>query len=252
MSPDLSIITVCKNARASLLKTADSVFAINPEALEWIIVDGESTDGTRSILEQWDMPWIRWISEPDAGIYDAMNKGLQMARGEWVWFLNAGDRIYSKAFPDIFHDIDGTHDIVFGEVLVEGKKGEILGKRSEATPHKLPEKLSRDKFTHGMPVSHQAFIVRREIAPPYSAIRYNYSADLDWMLRILENPRKSLKMDVVSIVEREGATIQNWRQSQWERFRIMGHHFGFLPTILHHAFIVLRRLGFLFKGGSAR
>lgn len=242
MNPCVSVITVCRNALQGLNKTADSVLSQSAENFEWIIVDGASEDGTRNFLEALEKPWINWISEADTGIYDAMNKGLAMARGNWVWFMNAGDRFYDKHTLGLLNNVDDSVEICFGESLVFDSVGKELGPRSSVTPHTLPSNLEKLQFRHGMVVSHQAFAVRRSLAPRYTDKRYKYSADLDWLLTILSKPRKSLNLGTLARIDREGATLQNWRQSQWERFLILAGHFGRLATIKNHFTILGRRL----------
>jgi glycosyltransferase involved in cell wall biosynthesis len=215
--------------------------------LEWIIVDGHSSDGTKSHLESLRDSWIHWISEPDNGIYDAMNKGIRMAKGEWLWFLNAGDVFHEQTAVDQVLKAREDADICFGEILIEEANGKALGLRSEVTPHKLPDKLEKYQFRHGMVVSHQAFVVRSRIAPLYNSDQYRFSADLDWMLNILTDRRESQCLGILARMPRSGATKDNWRQSQWERFLILCHHFGILPTVLGHVMITLRRVAFLFK-----
>ncbi|NDV62448.1 glycosyltransferase [Puniceicoccales bacterium CK1056] len=242
MSPSVSVITVCRNALKDLRKTADSVFLQSADDFEWIIVDGASTDGTGEFLETLDQPWIHTISEPDEGIYDAMNKGLAKASGEWVWFMNAGDCFHDQSSVQKVAQADSNLDICFGESLVYDGKGNNLGPRSYVTPHALPEFLERSQFTHGMVVSHQAFVVKRRLVPTFAHPRYRFSADLDWMLRILAEPRNSVNLGTLARIDRDGATLQNWEQSQYERFLILARHFGTVPTLINHCTILLRRL----------
>jgi glycosyltransferase involved in cell wall biosynthesis len=238
--PAVSVITVCRNAREALLKTRDSINEQTCRDFEWIIVDGDSTDGTVQLLQS--MKGARWISEPDGGIYEAMNKGLKMARGHRVWFMNAGDRLASADSLETVVSAPGDADICYGEALVEDRQGRILGPRSVVTPHKLPEKVEKDVFSLGMVVSHQAFLPRRAIAPMYQADRYRFSADLDWILTILSRPRICLNLGPLARVEREGASLDFWKRSQAERFLILSRHFGYIRTIGNHLQILFRRL----------
>lgn len=242
----VSVITVCKNAKQLLRRTEASVRAQKCSRFEWIIVDGNSEDGTREHLELIDGNWIRWISEPDEGIYHAMNKGIRMAKGEWLWFLNAGDVLCSETVVEMVAKLPQCVDICFGEVVVEGLHGESLGLRSEITPHKLPGNLEKSLFRYGMVVSHQAFLVRRHLAPEYDHKRYRLSGDLDWMLRILSEPKCSCRMGRLAHVSRFGATKENWYRSQMERFLVMCRHFGTVQTVFNHMFVIMRRLSFIF------
>src|SRR5271157_3624714 len=96
MSPKISIITVVYNGEKVLLRTIESIANQTFRDIEYIIIDGSSKDGTVGIIENNNHSITKWISEPDKGLYDAMNKGLRMARGEYVLFLNAGDQFYEK------------------------------------------------------------------------------------------------------------------------------------------------------------
>jgi glycosyltransferase involved in cell wall biosynthesis len=243
-APIVTVITVCRNARTDLLRTESSIRSQADASLEWIIVDGDSTDGTKSYLESLDEPWIKWVSEPDEGIYDAMNKGIRMARGQWLWFLNAGDVFNGESSVAQVMQAPSNADICFGEVIIESE-GNPLGTRSEVTPHTLPGTLEKRQFRHGMVVSHQAFIARRELAPFYDSARFQLSADLDWMLNILSGNRQSCQLGTLARVPRDGATRQYWKKSQWERFNVLRKHFGTLPTILNHIYIILRRMRYL-------
>jgi len=170
-----------------------------------------------------------------------MNKGLKVAKGERVWFLNAGDRFYSSDSIKRVASIPETIDICFGEVILEDEQGQNLGPRSAVTPHKLPQNLQKSDFKTGMVVSHQAFIVRRDIAPNFTTESYRFSSDLDWMLRILSKPKTSLNLGILARAPRAGATMQNWRESQWERFCILADHFGLFHTMMAHFSILIRR-----------
>lgn len=118
--PTVTVITVCYNAKEALKTTMRSVFAQRYDALEYVIVDGASTDGSAELIKQSANKVDHWVSEPDNGIYDAMNKGARQASGEWVMFLNAGDEFASEdVLRRIFeHDIQA--DIVYGDVVKDG------------------------------------------------------------------------------------------------------------------------------------
>ena len=118
--PTVTVITVCYTAKEALKTTMRSVFAQRYDALEYVIVDGASTDGSVELIKQSANKVDHWVSEPDNGIYDAMNKGARQASGEWVMFLNAGDEFANEdVLRRIFeHDIQA--DIVYGDVVKDG------------------------------------------------------------------------------------------------------------------------------------
>ena len=176
-APWLSVITVCRNAGPLLRGTLASLRAQQLEAaLEWVVVDGASTDGSADWLRR-QQPQ-RFVSEPDAGIYDAMNKAAALATGEWLFFLNAGD-----AFADagVLADVaraaaaNPAVDIVFGDVLYVGAGG---------SRRKRFHWVTRRRLLFG-DLCHQAVFVRRALlqrnGPFYASLRWN--ADFDWFVR---------------------------------------------------------------------
>ena len=113
----LSIITINYNNREGLQKTIDSVLAQTWKDFEWIVIDGGSTDGSRELIERFQEHFAYWCSEPDKGVYNAMNKGIAKAKGEYLNFMNSGDTFYEaetlqKAFSE-----ERTADILYGDYL---------------------------------------------------------------------------------------------------------------------------------------
>lgn len=229
--PKVSIITVVYNAADALSKTIESVSGLKYPHVEYIIVDGNSTDGTKSVIEQNYLSITQWVSEPDKGIYDAMNKGLLMATGEYVWFLNAGDTIFDPyVLQNIFAGRENYADLYYGETLIKAQNGDIVGLR-----RKRPSKNLRwTSFRRGMTVCHQSIIVNRSVVPFYD-LSYRYSADFDWVIAIL---RKRISVyntrRIISVFELGGATTNNHTQSLKERFSIMKKYYGLTTTILSH------------------
>ncbi len=239
MSPLFSIITVCYNAADDLQRTILSVNSQTCRQYEHIIIDGASTDHTQAVLDKSVSANRKIVSEPDNGIYDAMNKGLGMAEGDYLIFLNAGDR---------FHDVDtlatyaGLIDennkpgIVYGQTALVDADGNYVGERHLVAP----ETLTYKSFADGMLVCHQSMAVLRLIAPLYNT-RYRFSADYDWSVQCLQHSRKNvytgkIMCDYLS----EGMTTANRRASLIERFRIMSHYYGFFPTLFRHLGFVRR------------
>jgi glycosyltransferase involved in cell wall biosynthesis len=125
MKPKLSIITINFNNLAGLQKTFESVFDQTLQDFEYIVIDGGSTDGSKGLIEKYDDKIDYWVSEPDKGIYNAMNKGVVKATGEYLLFLNSGDNLYSKISlekiePFITNCIE--IDIIYGSLFVVGQK----------------------------------------------------------------------------------------------------------------------------------
>ena len=135
--PLVSVVTVCRNSLPQLRKTIDSVARQTFTDYEHIIVDGASTDGTADYLRQLDSPRLQWTSEPDNGIYDAMNKGTARCRGQWTIFMNAGDTFYqSDTLQQVFTAaIPDDTAVIFGDVYKAGRG--ILQALSPRNAHRM-------------------------------------------------------------------------------------------------------------------
>jgi len=234
-----SIITVTRNAAKALEKTLLSVLNQTYPQIEYIIIDGASTDNTLNIIQQYKSGIHNWVSEPDRGIYDAMNKGLKMATGDYVWFLNAGDVLPHYQVVAYLANIalrNGFPDILYGETDLIDDKGIVFAARRLKTPKTLTWK----SFNMGMLVSHQAFIVQRNIAPEYD-ITYRYSADFDWCIRCMKTANYifNSRQRIVNY-QYEGTTTANRKSSLRERYKIMCHYYGTFPTQIRHLWFAIR------------
>lgn len=232
-APLFSIITVCRNASATIGRTLRSVKEQTCGLYEYIVIDGASTDDTAELVRKAGIRNTALVSEPDRGIYDAMNKGMGRARGEYLIFLNAGDAFHNPGTLQLVADaiMDGDFPgIVYGQTDIVDNEGRRLGARHLTAP----ETLTLDSFREGMVVCHQAFIAYHRITGPYD-LRYRYSADYDWCVRCLQHSRRNEYIPEVLIdYLYEGATTRNRRRSLKERFRIMAHYYGFFPTLWRH------------------
>lgn len=145
----MSIVTVCRNDLQGLQSTADSIsWALSDRSIEWIVVDGGSTDGTPDWLELAPGKNTKWVSEPDDGIYDAMNKGVDLAGGRLIWFLNAGDLSVEEA-PARLDELNSFYPAMhfFGFVLVFQNGREVM---------RSPRRTGY--LWHALPTSHQAIV----------------------------------------------------------------------------------------------
>lgn len=125
----LSIITVNLNNKAGLQKTIDSVISQTFKDFEWIVIDGGSTDGSKELIEKYSEYISYWVSEPDKGIYNAMNKGVRVAQGEYLQFLNSGDSLYSHDTLSLIFNSNPTKDIILGNIISDGKILKGIGSR---------------------------------------------------------------------------------------------------------------------------
>lgn len=242
----ISIITISYNAEAVLLPTLESVKRQTYPQLEYIVVDGASTDGTLSLVASL-LPSARVVSEPDRGIYDAMNKGLCLATGDYIWFLNAGDTLRShdtvERVVEAITKSSLQPDILYGDTMIVDNRWHDLHLRR----HRPPQRLTKKSLQRGMLVCHQAFVVRRAIALPYQ-LCYHLSSDYDWMLRMVARSNEPLFLDQVLVNYLEGGISKRKRwKSLRERFTIMRRHFGLFPTLYHHVTFLFRAVRYHFQ-----
>ncbi len=153
-NPLISVVTISYNAVATIEQTILSVIYQTYKNIEYIIIDGGSTDGTVDIIKKYSDRISYWVSEPDKGIYDAMNKGIDKASGEWINFMNCGDSFYSK---DIIKDIFKLSNYNDIDILY----GDRISVYSFGTLYQMPNQLSyMDKF---FPIFHQSTFIRYSI-----------------------------------------------------------------------------------------
>lgn len=267
--PLITVITVTYNAESTIERTLESVEAQTYPCIEHLIIDGCSTDHTFTHVQRYverndpDRHSIRVVREPDNGLYDAMNKGITLASGDYLVFLNAGDRLHEpttieqivsktdwqgeRVRPNPFGGSLGSsknYAVLYGETDIVDEMGHFLRHRRL----QAPEKLTSRSFLQGMLVCHQSFYVRTDIAraEPYD-LRYRYSADYDWCIRIMRRAEKRrlrflntalILTDYLS----EGLTTKNHRKSLFERLRIMAHHYGWPSALTAHLWFILRAI----------
>ena len=240
-TPRFTFITVTYNAAAVLEDTIQSVITQTYKHLEYIVVDGGSTDATLQIVDRYRHCIQRVVSEPDRGLYDAMNKGMRLATGDYICFLNAGDCLHEDdTVQQMVHSIrEGEWpDILYGETQLVDAEGHFVRMRRLAAP----ERLTWKSFRQGMLVCHQAFYVRHTLLEPYD-LRYRFSADFDWCIRMMKKAGVLHNTHLVLVdYQSEGLSTRNRWASLQERFRIMTHHYGLLSTLAFHAWFVLRLL----------
>ena len=255
----VSIVTITWNAARTLQRTLDSVRQQTYANIEHWIIDGASTDDTLLIAQHYQQDSrhdVKIQSEPDKGLYDAMNKGLQKATGDYIVFLNAGDTLYAPdTIATVVHAALTHHPsaikhqtsapaVIYGDTAITDSEGHFLHLRQ----HRPPETLSWCSFKQGMLVCHQAFYARLDIARtiPYD-LQYRHSADVDWCIRVMkEAARQQLPLAnthaILANFEEGGKTTQNHRASLKERFRVMARHYGLFTTIMLHFWFVIRKI----------
>lgn len=205
----LSIVTVTRNNLSGLEKTKDSISQQNFTDFEWIIIDGNSNDGTKDFLPTCH---AFSISEPDQGLYDAMNKGITRANGQYLLFLNAGDIFASQnTLNSLFEQAQSDSDFIYGDAL-EMHEGKDIYKY--ARPHELAMK---GMFTH-----HQAMIYNRDtLASLRYDLKYKIAADYDFTLRFLEKAKAIQYIPIpLCLFESGGISERNALKGRWEQVKI--------------------------------
>ncbi len=231
--PKLSVITIMYNNVRDIERTLLSVINQTYPNIEYIIIDGLSTDGTLDVIQQYKSRISKLISEKDTGIYDAMNKGLAVATGDYVLFMNSGDELYANdTVAHVFATADNA-DIYYGETEMINDEGQSLGQRR----HQAPQQFTWRNFKYGMSVSHQAIYIKRSLTKPYN-LQYQLSSDIDWILNAAKKAKKIVNVNkYVAKYLVGGMSKKRHRQSLKERFAIMKQHYGLLPTMLNHLII---------------
>lgn len=254
-----TIATVTYNAGATIARTLQSVASQTYEAVEHLIIDGCSTDDTMVHIhhyverntDQCHPHSICLVREPDQGLYDAMNKAIQQAKGDYILFLNAGDKFHTDTvLAEVAAQVEERYNparrpvVVYGETDLVADDGHFLRHRRL----RAPERLTARSFLAGMLVCHQSFYVRTDIARlDMYDLHYRFSADFDWCIRVLKRAqhrglaRHNTHLILTDYLA-EGMTTRNHRRSLLERLRIMAHHYGWTSALAAHAWFVIRAI----------
>ena len=221
-TPLFSIITVTLNNLTGLKKTLNSIKPQTFQDYEWLIIDGASTDGTCKFLSTHNIPYI---SEKDNGIYDAMNKGVKHANGQYIIFLNAGDMLEGEhTLQEVAERTkEEAYDFLYGD-SIENIQGKILFKRS-----KSHHNITQNMFTH-----HQAMIYNRDIIQELKYDEtYDIAADYDFTWQTIERSQKFLYLPFpICMFEAGGISQQQVLKGRIEQFKIRKtHHVSMLKNI---------------------
>lgn len=251
-----TIITCTYNAESVLQRTLDSVQSQTYCNVEHLILDGVSKDKTLAMAKAYQHKNLTGetareiivCSEPDKGLYDAMNKGIDKATGDYIIFLNAGDVFPSEDTLEYVEGCVGDEEtlpgVLYGETDIVDERGKFVRHR-RLTP---PANLSWTSFKWGMLVCHQSFYARTDLAKcVYYNLDYRYSADVDWCIRIMKEaakrklPLRNVNMVITDFLD-GGMTTQYHRKSLKERFEVLHSHYGLITTLIVHAWFVIRWL----------
>ena len=243
MQPKLSVITIVYNNVKDIERTMLSVLNQSYPHIEYIVIDGASKDGTQAVVEKYRSKLTHFISEPDGGIYEAMNKGLALATGDYVLFMNSGDEIYApETVKDVFETEDAA-DIYYGETEMYNDKWESLGQRR----HSAPEHFNWRSFEYGMSVGHQAIYIKRSITAPYN-LNYKYSSDIDWVIKAAKKASSIVNTHMyVAKYLVGGMSKKKHLASLKERFSIFTRYYGLIPNLVNHVLIALSLLSYFIR-----
>ena len=208
----ISVVTVCYNAVQTLEKTMLSVLNQTYPDVEYIIIDGGSTDGTVDIIKKYADRLAYWVSEPD--------KGIKVATGEWICFLNSGDSFYERAILEkVFKDVDINNDfvdVIYGDMILNYSFVDLIS---------YP--LSLSMFNQTFPFSHpSSFVKLVYMKSMYFDTQYKFAADYDFFLKLYcEKKKFAYKNMIISIFEAEkGASSKNKIRTWKEVMRINGNN----------------------------
>ena len=241
--PKLTVITIVYNNVHDIERTVLSVLNQSYENIEYLLIDGASNDGTLEILKQYEGRIGKLVSERDKGIYDAMNKGLSLATGDYVLFMNSGDEIYSSDTVEKIFATQPDADIYYGETEMFDENWTSLGQRR----HRTPEHFTWRDFKFGMSISHQAIYIRRALTEPYD-LNYQLSSDIDWIIKAAKKAKNivNVRMYVAKYLV-GGMSKKKHSQSLVERFHIFSKHYGLIPTIFNHVLIAGKLIFYYLK-----
>jgi len=240
----ISVITICKNACDTIEQTIQSVLRQTYENIEYIIIDGKSTDGTMGIIKTYENRISKIISEPDSGIYDAMNKGIAISTGDILYFLNAGDRLWDKnVIKKAALEFEKNNAlIIYGKSVYENiPKG--LEKRYINRPYVFNKKI--DAAKHIIP--QQCFFYKKDVFSQIGIFdtKFRVAADMDWFLRSLNKKIPNHYIDEnICVCDLSG--ISSFSHVK-ERISVFWKNMNILEFLHYSLFAFTRQAGRLIK-----
>lgn len=224
--PKISIVTVVYNGDSVIEDTIKSVLAQDYPNIEYWVVDGASTDNTVNIVSKYSSQ-LKFISEADKGVYDAMNKGIDKAEGEWILFMNAGDHFYSQAsISDVFkNNIAENYSVVYGDAEFRLKNIAYISEASQ--------EVSSDRY---MPFSHQAAFTRANVAKQTKFdLDYKIAADTAFFLQLIKggHQMKHTPVIVCSYNALDGLSADNELKRSKEIVALQAKWNGIDPNSKH-------------------
>ena len=228
--PLVTVITVVFNGADDLEKTLLSVLNQSYDNVEYIVIDGGSTDGTLDIIRQYDHVIDYWLSEKDVGIYHAMNKGIQLANGDWLNFMNSGDYFHENSTLDkIAIQMASNMAIIFGDF-------ETFSNRHQFYERKVPGPVSVKNLVMKMPICHQSMFVTLQSFKYVGLFDTNYKlcADHDWLIKaLLAGQQAKYVKECIAFSNIDGVSSTSIFQRKRERLAIALVHFDGLKLKIY-------------------
>ena len=235
-TPTLTIITICYNIKDEIERTCKSIIDQTWQDFEWIVIDGGSTDGTVDVLKKYADRIDVLISEPDKGIYNAMNKGIKLAHGEWLNFMNGGDCFAANdVLEKVFKNKEYDADILYGNM-------NFCKKRKTVSQMQYPHQVDKIYFHDGR-IGHQAAFIKYNLFEKYGLYNEKYKIASDWEKWIIftENNCVFQHLDfIVCNFDIEGISSTNLTCSYKEIASVLAdfysqkskyYLFGFIPLL---------------------
>ena len=233
-NPKISVVTVTYNCIGVLEDTLKSVISQEYSNVEYIVIDGKSSDGTLNLIDKYKDHISILVSEPDKGIFDAMNKAIKLVTGDWILFMNAGDTFADdNVLTSVFSNhIESNVGVVFGDAYFKRNSGLSLY-------HGIPFYRNKDKYK-GMGICHQSIFVRADLAKlnPFK-LSYKYTADYNMMMSIYNNGYKFFETNVViSVYDLTGVSTLHCVDQFKEVYRICGLK---SDTLLYYKLLIIHK-----------
>ena len=214
--PTLSIITICYNIKDEIARTCESIVNQTWQDFEWIVVDGGSTDGTVEVLKKYQNRMSVFISEPDKGVYNAMNKGIKLAQGKWLNFMNGGDCFAANdVLEKVFKDKKYDADILYGYA-------NVIGVNDSTCLKEHPDNISKI-FLKKNTICHQASFIRKTIFKDFGLYDETLKISSDWekFVRAFVAKRKFQKVYTVVCDFYLGGLSMNQKKINEEKLPII-------------------------------
>jgi len=236
ISPKISVVTVVFNGEKYLEETITSVINQTYDNVEYIIIDGGSTDRTIDIIKRYEEKIDYWVSEKDNGIYDAMNKGIEYSTGYYINFLNAGDTYFDK---NTILNISKLHkyDVVYGNTLYVTPHGKY-----KRAAHKI---LNYKNLKKGMKVCHQSIFYRKSLFNDFGLFNLNlkYVADYEHLIRIAKNNVKFYNTNIIhDLYIEEGFNSNHWLKSNIEVFKVLQKYYSNIYALFFFVKKIIKKI----------